>query len=186
MKNMLVNFLYILKVDWIWNHIRSLLAQAKAKRYGVKSNQKINFIAQGGFDFEIMGDIKKFKIHETSHLKSGTYIECTGGVEIGEYFHSGRGLTIFSSNHNWRSNSLLPYDSTNILKKVVIGDAVWVGANVTILPGVRIGDAAVVAAGAVVVRDVEAGSVVGGNPAVEVAKRDEELTKKLVIEKKFF
>ena len=62
MKNMLVNFLYILKVDWIWNHIRSLLAQAKAKRYGVKSNQKINFIAQGGFDFEIMGDIKKFKI----------------------------------------------------------------------------------------------------------------------------
>ena len=186
MKTLLVNVLYILRVDWIFSHLFSLLAQAKAKRYGVKSNQKINFIAQGGFDFEIMGDISKFKIHETSHLKSGTYIECSGGVEIGAYFHCGRGLTIFSSNHNWRSDILLPYDSKSILKEVVIGNAVWIGANVTILPGVSIGDAAVVAAGSVVVRDVAAGIVVGGNPAVQVAKRDKELTGKLLSERRFF
>lgn len=48
---------------------------------------------------------------------------------------------------------------------VVIGHDVWVGHGATILSGVRIGNGAVVAAQSVVVGDVQAYSVVGGNPA---------------------
>lgn len=48
---------------------------------------------------------------------------------------------------------------------IVIGRGVWIGANVTVLPGVTIGDDAVVAAAAVVTRDVPAGAVVVGAPA---------------------
>lgn len=48
---------------------------------------------------------------------------------------------------------------------VVIGNGVWIGANVTILGGVNIGDGAVVAAGAVVTKDVPAKTLVGGVPA---------------------
>lgn len=51
------------------------------------------------------------------------------------------------------------------LEGPVIGRSAVIGANATVLPGVVIGDRAVVGAGAVVVRDVEAGSVVVGNPA---------------------
>jgi acetyltransferase-like isoleucine patch superfamily enzyme len=40
-----------------------------------------------------------------------------------------------------------------------------IGANATILPGIRIGRGALVGAGAVVTRDVEAGTIVVGNPA---------------------
>ena len=47
----------------------------------------------------------------------------------------------------------------------MIGDNVWVGANVTILKGVHIGSGAVIAAGAVVNKDVEPHTVVGGVPA---------------------
>ena len=54
---------------------------------------------------------------------------------------------------------------------VVIGNDVWIGANVTILNGVHIGDGAIVAAGAVVVKDVPAYTVVGGVPAKEIKKR---------------
>jgi len=186
MKRLFIFITYILNIDKIYRLFLSAISQAKAFRYGKLSHQKINFIPQGGFDFEIMGPINNFKIHETSHIKSGTYIECSGGVEIGCYFHCGRGLTIFSSNHNWRSLTALPYDSKSILKSVKIGDAVWIGANVTILPGITIGDAAVVASGAVVVKDVEAGSVVGGNPAKIIEKRDIELMNELLSEKKFF
>ena len=46
-----------------------------------------------------------------------------------------------------------------------IGDNVWLGGGVIILPGVSIGENSVVGAGAVVVRDVPSGVVVVGNPA---------------------
>lgn len=46
-----------------------------------------------------------------------------------------------------------------------IGKNVWMGANVTILPGVTVGDRAIIAAGAVVTKDVPANKVVAGVPA---------------------
>ncbi|MFZ4450975.1 acyltransferase [Salibacterium aidingense] len=71
-------------------------------------------------------------------------------------------------------NSVIGYNTTILaheyliteyrLGVVSIGDHVMIGANTTILPGVHIGDHAVVAAGSVVHKDVEAGTVVGGNP----------------------
>ena len=48
---------------------------------------------------------------------------------------------------------------------IVIGDDVFLGQNVVVLGGVRIGNGATVVAGAVVLRDVDAGTVVGGVPA---------------------
>ncbi len=48
---------------------------------------------------------------------------------------------------------------------IVIGNDVWIGGNVTILPGVNIGDKAVIAAGAVVTKDVPDNTVAGGVPA---------------------
>lgn len=48
---------------------------------------------------------------------------------------------------------------------VTIGNDVWIGGNVTILPGVTIGNNVVVAAGAVVSKDVPDNCVVGGVPA---------------------
>ncbi|HBY86119.1 MAG TPA: acyltransferase [Colwellia sp.] len=176
----ILSFIVFAKIDLLVPRVLNLLAQGKALRIGNATNQKLNFIPQGSFDFEIMGPLNKFKIAPTSHIKSGTYIECSGGVKIGNNVHIGRGLTIFSSNHNWRSTEYLPYDSKDILKPVVIGDAVWIGANVTILPGVIIGDAAVIAAGSVVAHDVDFGAVVGGNPAKVIARRDKELTKRLL------
>lgn len=46
-----------------------------------------------------------------------------------------------------------------------IGNDVWIGGNVTILPGVHIGNNVVVAAGAVVTKDVPDNCLVRGIPA---------------------
>jgi maltose O-acetyltransferase len=48
---------------------------------------------------------------------------------------------------------------------ITIGDNVWLGAGVIVLPGVSIGDDSVIGAGAVVTKDIPAGVVAVGNPA---------------------
>ncbi len=50
-------------------------------------------------------------------------------------------------------------------KPVTIGHDVWIGGNVTILPGVTIGDNCTIGAGSVVVHDIPANTVAAGNPA---------------------
>lgn len=66
-------------------------------------------------------------------------------------------------------------------RPVVIGNDVWIGANVCILPGVQIGDGAVIAAGAVVTKDVEPYAIVGGVPAKVIRYRfDDNMIKNLL------
>lgn len=66
-----------------------------------------------------------------------------------------------------------PFESSPLRKNepIIIGNDVWIGANVVILPGVHIGDGAILAAGAVVTKDVEPYSIAGGVPAKEIKKR---------------
>ena len=47
-----------------------------------------------------------------------------------------------------------------------MGKNVWIGANVTVLPGVTIGDNSVIGAGAVVTRNVPKNCLAVGVPAV--------------------
>lgn len=56
-------------------------------------------------------------------------------------------------------------------RPVVVGDDVWIGANVVILPGVEIKRGAVIAAGAVVTKDVGELEIVGGVPARVIGRR---------------
>jgi phosphonate metabolism protein (transferase hexapeptide repeat family) len=55
--------------------------------------------------------------------------------------------------------------------RVVIGNDVWIGHAVIVMPGVKVGDGAVLAAGAVVTRDVAPYTIVGGVPARQIRER---------------
>lgn len=92
---------------------------------------------------------------------------------------------MITQNHNYDKGNAIPYDDTYIVKSIIIGDFVWLGSRVTILPGVKIGEGAIIQAGAVVSSDIPPYAIAGGNPAKVFKYRDVEHFKKMKVEKKY-
>ena len=67
------------------------------------------------------------------------------------------------------------YPNFDCFGRITIGDYVYLGCNVLILPGVTIGNHVLVAAGSVVTKSVPDGVVVAGNPAKIVCSVDDYL-----------
>lgn len=63
-------------------------------------------------------------------------------------------------------------DKLEAAKPITIGNNVWLGGGVIVLPGVTIGENTVVGAGAVVTKDLPANAVAVGNPARVVRELD--------------
>jgi putative colanic acid biosynthesis acetyltransferase WcaF len=111
-------------------------------------------------------------------------------LEMGDYACLGSGVDCYNqgkicigANTTISQKSYLCASSHDItdskhpltLSPIVIEDQVWIAADVFIGPGVTIGEGAVVGARSAVFKDVEPWTVVGGNPAKFIKKR--ELTK---------
>jgi virginiamycin A acetyltransferase len=64
-----------------------------------------------------------------------------------------------------------PLDAMPLKGDTVVGNDVWIGQNVTVLPGVHIGDGAIIGLNSVVGSDVEPYTIVAGNPARLVRRR---------------
>lgn len=84
-------------------------------------------------------------------------------VRIKDYVMIGPGTLITTVNHPL--SPLGRRRHLGIAKPVNIGNDVWIGGNVTILPGVSIGNNVIIAAGAVVTKDIPDNCVAGGVPA---------------------
>lgn len=110
---------------------------------------------------------------------NGMKIQGNGKCIIGDYFHSGENIRIITQNHDFDHGTQIPYGKKYILKDVVIGNYVWVGSDVTILPGVKIGEGAIIQAGSVVASDIPKYAIAGGHPAKPFAYRDKEHFEKL-------
>jgi len=98
-----------------------------------------------------------------------------GEIKIGSHVLMGPDVVIMAVTHDISDLSKTMIDPTNpaIHDSVVIGDNVWIGTRVIILPGVSIGSNSVIGSGAVVTKSFPKNSIIGGVPAKLIKKRGE-------------
>lgn len=117
----------------------------------------------------ILKNINNMQVGENFSLHDFCYVDAVGGITVGDNVSIAHGSSLISFNHTWDAADLpIKYNPIKAAP-IVIGDDVWIGCGVRIMPGVNIGRRSIIAAGSVVVKDVPASTIVGGVPA-EVIK----------------
>ena len=130
---------------------------------------------------------ERFEEHVTHH-----YEFIGDKLIIGKFCAIGKGVEFIMNGANHRMGSVTTYPfnimgggwekSTPALRDLplkgdtVVENDVWIGQNVTILPGVHIGSGAIIGANSVVSKDVPPYCIAAGNPARIVRKRFDEET----------
>ncbi len=143
-------------------YIRSKYLSKKFKKAGE------NLSVSSGAKFRSM---ERLEVGENVVIGDDAFIQALGGVKIGSNVLVGPGVKIWSVNHNFDDHEKLINEQGKTKKKVIIEDDVWLASNAFIRPGSIIRKGAVVGACSVVGGEVEAYSVVAGNPARFIRSR---------------
>lgn len=153
------------------------------KEIYVKPTIKNPQIIVGDFTYIADSDFESHVTHlyewNGDRLIIGKFCQIAAGVEfvMNGANHQMNAVSTFPffTLEGW--NAKAPQKSDMPLKgDTVIGNDVWIGQNATIMPGVHIGDGAIIGANSLVSKDVEAYTIVAGNPIRVIRKRfDDEL-----------
>jgi acetyltransferase-like isoleucine patch superfamily enzyme len=109
----------------------------------------------------------KVRIGSRTHLWAGPTL---GRIVIGNHVLIGPDVLITAASYRFDDGSPVT-DQVMDEGDITIGDDVWLGAKVVILPGVKIGSGAVIGASAVVNRDIPDFAIAVGIPAKIVGQR---------------
>lgn len=135
-------------------------------------------------EFPIADSIGRYcSIHKSARIVNNHSLTCITTSPIldsnlmchWDDYEERKRMTFKYGNNVNNSKNLTNGDESRIRNNppVTIGNDVWIGANVVILPGVHIGNGAVLAAGTVVTRNVPAYAIVGGVPSKVIRYRFE-------------
>lgn len=146
-----------------------------AWRYVLLKRIGTNFVGEGYRIIQsnvCIYNAEKLIMGERVTLNDNSYIECSGGVDIGNDVMIGHGVSILSNSHRFDDLIIPMNQQGEKFGKVTIGSNVWIGAKVTILCGVTIGDGAIIGAHSLVNKDVLPNEVVAGTPAQHIRNRE--------------
>ena len=105
---------------------------------------------------------------------SGIGINChvPSDIEIGDNVMMGPYCYILDRNHKFdRTDIPMCQQGATPRMQTVIGNDVWIGRQVLIMPGRKIADGSIIAGGCVLTKDFPAYSIVGGNPSKLIKSR---------------
>jgi acetyltransferase-like isoleucine patch superfamily enzyme len=135
-------------------------------------------ICRGVLRVESFGD-GRISLGRDVYVGDDVLLSSSAGIEIGNGVLLAHGVQIFDNDSHPLDAESRERDFAAVTRgrtersaiasaPVRIGANAWIGFNAVILKGVTIGAGSVVAAGSVVTKDVPAGAVVAGNPAILV------------------
>lgn len=114
----------------------------------------------------LTSDEGRIRIGGGTLLNLNVMIAALNQVEIGEHCMLANGCLVTDANHRFDDpDRPVPWQGFTSKGPTVLGDNVWLGANVVVTSGVRIGRRCVVGANSVVTRDLPEFSVAAGAPA---------------------
>lgn len=142
-------------------HTAEEIRQLFAKLTNSEINETLGLIPPFNTDFG-----KNIHIGKNVFINSGCKMQDQGGIFIGDDVLIGHNACLLTLNHDFDVENRQDMHPSAIH----IANSVWLGSNVTVLPGVSIGEGAIVAAGAVVSKDVAERTIVGGVPAKLIKK----------------
>ena len=101
-------------------------------------------------------------VGENFYANTGCVILDVAKITIGNNVLFGPNVSIYTAGHPLHPESRNSGYEYGI--SIVIGDNVWIGGNVVILPGVKIGNNVVIGAGSVITKDIPDNAFAAGNP----------------------
>lgn len=108
----------------------------------------------------------KLEIGDYSWIGDEVHLYTLGEIHIGSHTVVSQKSYLCTGSHDFTKTAFDIY-----ALPIHIGDQVWVASDVFIAPGVIIGDGTVVGARSTVLRDLPAGKICYGNPAVPIKDR---------------
>jgi putative colanic acid biosynthesis acetyltransferase WcaF len=109
----------------------------------------------------------ELEIGDNVYVDEGVWIYNAYGCVIHDRVIISANAVLCTATHDY-TDPLYPLTGS----KIVVGSDTWITMKAFIMPGVRIGDGAVIGAQSVVTRNVEPWTVIAGNPARFVKKRE--------------
>lgn len=116
------------------------------------------------------GGVGKVVIASDVLIDESTYVMAHEKITIGKNTKIAAFCFITDFNHEFRDREKPLKDQGYATKPVIIGENVWIGTHVVVLPGVTIGSGSVIGAGSVVTKNIPENAVAVGNPARVIRK----------------
>ena len=134
----------------------------------IKVGQGVSFMS-GSYIYSNQGILT---IGANTRINHNVFIGADGGeVCIGKNCLIGPNTVIRAANHKFSDRRRPILDQGHDYGKIIIGEDVWLGANVVVCANVQIGDGCVVGAGSIVTRDLPSMTICVGNPAKPIRER---------------
>lgn len=156
--------------EWIYSRLTSDRLAPWRNRF---LRQHLGSMGEGSgvsFGVRILAP-ERIAIGNQTYLPNRSVFDGRGGLTIGDQCLIGFESIVLTSSHESVDHSVAVRDQGMYEAPVVIGDDVWLGCRVVVLPGVTIGSHAIIGAGSVVTRDIPDYAVAGGTPARVIKDR---------------
>lgn len=167
------------KWRWLWRMRREgrLIEPSVRIRCGKGFPDRLHLAELAQLDKDIIiwigeneGSVGKISLGYKTYIGPYTFLGSCHNLTVGKQSMIGAHCYLITVNHRTDLPGVPYGDQGYRGGDITIGENVWLGSHVVVLPGVEIGDNAIVGAGAVVNRSIPAGETWGGVPAKPLTK----------------